>query len=91
MPPTTLLASGAVASPRRARSPDPGYTVAYLTRRKGAHAGVLRFPAGSEATTQKCSCRLRSFAGTSQRTVTLRVPILKADGEARVARSEWSS
>ena len=37
---------------------------------------------------QKRSRRLRSVAGTRQRTLAVRVPILKAGGEARVARRE---
>ena len=49
------------ARPRRARQ---------LTRRNGAHAGLLRLPAGSAATTQNRSCRLLSFNGTGQRTCT---------------------
>jgi hypothetical protein len=35
-------------------------------RRNGAQEGLLRFPDGAAATTQKRSCRLFSFAGTAR-------------------------
>jgi hypothetical protein len=60
-------------------------------RKNGAQADLLLLPLWSEATTQKRSRRLRSLAGTRQRSVTWRVPILKPAGDASVASSERSS
>src|SRR5262249_38708452 len=62
-----------------------------LTRRKGVQLCALRFPAWSEATTQKRRRGLWRRAGTAQRTWTVRVPTAKTCGELRVASSDRSS
>src|SRR5206468_3638731 len=57
-------------------------------RRNGAQEGALRFPARSDAITQKRSRRLWSLPGRDHRSATLRVPIANASREASLAMTD---